>query len=138
MRKTLHESRQTTFAWIVMLVFIGICIALSTFAEPVKADLGIKAGTHLDDDGGQSIMLFGDLTVMNQSLGWYVARTYEGVDPENILVGVDYGLKLFGGPIKLSIGPAYAQDPLRVTGQNMNFHLAAGFEVLKHFTVSLE
>jgi len=138
MRKTLRESRQTTRAWLVMLVFIGICIALSTFAQPVKADLGLKAGTHLDSDGGQSVMLFGDLNVMNQSLGWYVVRTYEGSDPENIIVGVDYGFKPFGGPVKLSIGPAYAQDPLRGEGQNANFHLAAGFDIGKHVTISLD
>lgn len=102
------------------------------------ADIGIKAGSHLDDDGGQTIMLFGDINVMNQSLGWYAARTYEGNDPENILVGVDYGFKPFGGPVKLSIGPAYAQDPLRVRGKNINFHLAAGIYIGKHLTLSLD
>ncbi len=119
-----------------LLSVLSLVVAL--FAFPVLADLGIKAGSHLDADGGQSVLLFGSLEVMNQSLGWYVARTYEGSDPENILVGVDYGFKPFGGPVKLSIGPAYTQDPLRVTGQHMNFHLAAGVEVMRHFTVSIE
>jgi len=140
MRKTFDDSTKTRRAWIVMILFVGLCIVLSTFAapEPARADLGIAAASHLDDDGGQSVKLFGDITVMNQSLGWYVVRTYEGNDPENIIVGVDYGFKPFGGPIKLSIGPAYAQDPLRGEGQNANFHLAAGFDLGKHFSVGLD
>ena len=106
--RNLHESRQTQVGWLVMLAIIFFCVVLSAFPIEARSDIGIKAGTHLDDDGGQSVTLFGDITVMNQSLGWYVARTYEGNDPENILVGVDYGLKLFGGPIKLSIGRAFS------------------------------
>lgn len=141
MRKTFDDSTKTRRAWIVMIVFVGLCIALSAFSNPIqpaRADLGIAVGSHLDDDGGQSVKLFGDINVMNQSLGWYVVRTYEGNDPENIIVGVDYGVKPFGGPVKLSIGPAYAQDPLRGGGQNANFHLAAGFDIGKHLTVSLD
>ena len=115
-----------------------LLLIATLFTFPVSADLGIKGGTHLDDDGGQSVMLFGDIAVMNQSLGWYVLRTYEGNDPENILVGVDYGLKPFGGPVKLSIGPAYAQEALRGAGQQLNFHLAAGFDIGKHLTFAIE
>lgn len=118
---------------------IVILIGSISYSIPASADIGIRAGTHLDDDGGQSVMLFGDLRVLNQSLGWYVMRTYEGTDTENILVGVDYGFRpLSGLPLTLSIGPAYAQDPLRATGQNLNFHLAAEVALFRHFTLSLE
>lgn len=119
---------------ILQAVLAGLILMTShTFA-----DIGIRGGVNLGGDDGYSIMLSGDLAVVNQSLGWYGMRTYKGSDPGNILLGVDYGVKPYNGPFKLSIGPAYAQDPLRATGQNLNFHLAVGVDFPNHLVVSLD
>lgn len=98
-----------------------------------SAGMGIMTGKHLNPDGGQSVTLFADLNVGNQAFGWYVTRTYEGSDPDNVFVGVDYKWKpLSGLPLTLGIGPMYAQDRLRGEGQHLNFHLLAVVDVTEN------
>jgi len=139
MRKTLNpfiEKRDTRFSWFVVLFVILCAVAISTMFNESRSDIGVKYGAIQDGDGGQMVQVFADVTVLNQGLGWYVARSYDSIDNGNIFVGVDYSWKPFASlPLKLSIGPMYSKDRVRQLGEHLSVHLGAGFDLTNNISL---